>query len=156
MVNPGVKFFEKNSILAWGCCPPDNPGCGWGGKAPPDPLLKRSFVTFDRGGQTGPPRSNDFFFGAAGNTGAARTSGSTSGRTPGRTPADDTGAADDRPTSDEAHVPGQLFSRTIFREHPLFRRQKIIDDPSESLLQENTEVIFDVQKISDVETDIEV
>ena len=27
--------------------------------------LKRSFVTFDRGGQTGPPRSNDFFFGAA-------------------------------------------------------------------------------------------
>ena len=23
--------------------------------------LKRSFVTFDRGGQTGPPRSNDFF-----------------------------------------------------------------------------------------------
>ena len=25
------------------------------------PPLKRSFVTFDRGGQTGPPRSNDFF-----------------------------------------------------------------------------------------------
>ena len=39
------------------------------------PPLKRSFVTFDRGGQTGPPRSNDFFFGAA----------------------DDTRAADDRP-----------------------------------------------------------
>ena len=34
---------------------------GWGGKAPPDPPLKRSFATFDRGGQTGPPRSNDFF-----------------------------------------------------------------------------------------------
>ena len=44
--------------------------------------LKRSFVTFDRGGQTGPPRSNDFFFGAADDTGAARTSGRTSGRTP--------------------------------------------------------------------------
>ena len=42
----------------------------------PDPPLKRSFATFDRGGQTGPPRSNDFFFGAA----------------------DDTGAVDDRPT----------------------------------------------------------
>ena len=40
----------------------------WLGGAPP---LKRSFVTFDRGGQTGPPRSNDFFFGAAGNTRAA-------------------------------------------------------------------------------------
>ena len=26
------------------------------------PPLKRSFVTFDRGGQTGPPRSNDVFF----------------------------------------------------------------------------------------------
>ena len=25
------------------------------------PSLQRSFVTFDRGGQTGPPRSNDFF-----------------------------------------------------------------------------------------------
>ena len=33
--------------------------------------LKRSFVTFDRGGQTGPPRSNDFFFGAVDDTGAA-------------------------------------------------------------------------------------
>ena len=33
--------------------------------------------SFDRGGQTGPPRSNDLFFGAA----------------------DDTGAADDRPTT---------------------------------------------------------
>ena len=47
-------------------------------KAPP----KRSFVTYDRGGQTGggqtgPPRSNDFFFGAADDTRAARTSGRT-------------------------------------------------------------------------------
>ena len=38
-----VKIF-----LAGGHCPPDHP-------------LKRSFVTFDRGGQTGPRRSNDFF-----------------------------------------------------------------------------------------------
>ena len=30
--------------------------------------LKPSFVTFDRGGQTGPPRSNYFFFGAADDT----------------------------------------------------------------------------------------
>ena len=34
------------------------------------PSLKQSFVTFDRGGPTGPPRSNDFFFGAADDTGA--------------------------------------------------------------------------------------
>ena len=72
-------------------------GVVWGGFAPPEPPLKRSFVTFDRGGQTGPPRSNDFFFGAADDMRATRTSGRTSGRTPGRTPADDTGAADDRP-----------------------------------------------------------
>ena len=84
-------------ILAGGCCPPDPPIFGWGGKAPQTTPLKRSFVTFDRGGQTGPPRSNDFFFGAADDTRAAWTSGRTSGRTPGRTPADDTGAADDRP-----------------------------------------------------------
>ena len=58
------------------------------------PHLKQSFVTFDRGGQTGPPRSNDFFFGAADDTRAARTSARTSGQTPSRTPADDTGAAD--------------------------------------------------------------
>ena len=45
----------------------------------------RSSLAFDRGGQTGPPRSNDFFFGAADDTCAAQTSGQTSGRTPGRT-----------------------------------------------------------------------
>ena len=45
------------------------------GFAPPDPPPKRSFATFDQGGQTGPPRANDFSFGAA----------------------DDTRAADDRP-----------------------------------------------------------
>ena len=64
-------------------------GFGWGGKAPPDPPLKRSFVTFDLGGQTGPPLSNDFFFGTADDTRAARTSGRTPGQTPGRSPADD-------------------------------------------------------------------
>ena len=47
--------------------------------------LKRSFVTFDRGGQTGPPRSNDFFFGAA----------------------DDTRAADDRPAGRLAGRPAE-------------------------------------------------
>ena len=60
--------------------PPDPAVFGWGGADPP---LKRSFVTFDRGGQTGPPRSNDFFFGAADDTRAARTSARTFGRTPG-------------------------------------------------------------------------
>ena len=59
-----------------------------------------------------------FFFGAADNTCAARTSVRTPGRMHGRTPADDTGAADDRPTSDDTDVPGQLFSHTIFREFP--------------------------------------
>ena len=69
-------------ILAGVHCPPDPPVFGWGGFAPLDPPLKRSFVTFDRGGQTGPPRSNDFFFGAADDTRVAWTSGRTSGRTP--------------------------------------------------------------------------
>ena len=75
-------FFEKFSVLAGGQRPLDPPAFGWGGKAPPDPPLKRSFVTFDRGGQTGPPRSNDSFFGTADDTRAARTSGRTFGRTP--------------------------------------------------------------------------
>ena len=43
---------------------------------------KRPSLAFDPVGQTGPPRSNDFFFGAADDTCAARTSGRTSGRTP--------------------------------------------------------------------------
>ena len=54
-------FFEKISVLAGGRCPPDPPVFGWGGKAFPDPPLKQSLVTFDRGGQTGLPRSNDLF-----------------------------------------------------------------------------------------------
>ena len=66
------SFFSKK--FGWGALPPD-PWFLAGGVKPPDPPLKRSFVTVDRGGETGPPRSNDFFFGAA----------------------DDTGAADDRP-----------------------------------------------------------
>ena len=72
-------------------------GFGCGGVALQTPPPKRSFLAFDQGGQTGPPRSNAFFFGAA----------------------DDTGAADDRQTSDDTDVPGQLFSHTMFREHPL-------------------------------------
>ena len=63
-------FFENFSVLAGGRCPPDPPVFGWGAKPPQTPP-KRSFVTFDRGGQTGPPRSNDFFFGAADDTRAA-------------------------------------------------------------------------------------
>ena len=67
-------FFQN--IFGWGALPPQTPQFLAGGAKPPQtPPLKRSFVTFDRGGQTGPPRSNDFFFGAA----------------------DDTRASDDRP-----------------------------------------------------------
>ena len=40
---------------------PQTPQFLAGGTKPPQTPLKRSFVTFDRGGQTGPPRSNDFF-----------------------------------------------------------------------------------------------
>ena len=90
------------STVVWGrglggLCPPSQKSGGLGGSAPQTPRflaggakrpqtppLKRSFVTFDRGGQTGPPRSNAFFFGATDDTRAARTSGRTPGRTPGR------------------------------------------------------------------------
>ena len=68
-------FFEKFRFWLGGAAPQRPPVFLGGGKAPPDPLLKRSCLAFDRGGQTGPPRSNAFFFGAV----------------------DDTGAADDRP-----------------------------------------------------------
>ena len=81
-------FSKKKSVLAGGRCPPDPPNFGWGGKAPPDPPPKRSFVTFDRGGQTGPPQSNDFFFGAA----------------------DDTRAADDRPAGRLAGRPSERLA----------------------------------------------
>ena len=53
--------FPKKSILAGRRCPRDPPVFGRGAKAPQTTPLKRSFVTFDRGGQTRPPRSNDFF-----------------------------------------------------------------------------------------------
>ena len=68
-------FFQIFFGFGWGALPPRPPGFWLGGQSPPNSSLKRSFVTFDRGGQTGPPRSNYFFFGAA----------------------DDTRAADDRP-----------------------------------------------------------
>ena len=76
-------FFQN--IFGWGGAAPQTPQfwavLGWGGKAPPEPPLKWSFVTFDRGSQTGPPRSNDLFFSAVDDKGAV----------------DGTGAADDRP-----------------------------------------------------------
>ena len=70
-------------FLAGGRCPTDPPIFGWGGKASPAAPPKRSSAAFDRGGQTGPPRSNAFFVGAVDDTGAV----------------DDMGAADDRPTT---------------------------------------------------------
>ena len=85
------------------------------------PPLKRSFVTFDRGGQTGPPRSNDFFS-------APLTTRVPPGR-PAERPRPN--ARPDarcrhrdgrrrRPSDiDDTDAPGQLFSRTIFREYPL-------------------------------------
>ena len=52
------------------------------------PALKRSSAAFDRGGHTGPPRSNAFFSGAA----------------------DDTGAADDRPAGRPAERPAKRLA----------------------------------------------
>ena len=48
-------------------------------------VTQQSFDTFDRGGQMGPPRSNDFFFGAA----------------------DDTRTADDSPAGRPAERPAE-------------------------------------------------
>ena len=63
-------------VFGWGALPPRPPGFWLGGGAqPPQTPTKRSSLAFDRGGQTGPPRSNAFVFGAA----------------------DDMGTADDRP-----------------------------------------------------------
>ena len=93
-----VTPCQNFSVLAGGAARP--PEFWLGGQSPPRLLPKRSFVTFDRGGQTGPPRSNDFFFGAADDTRAARTSGRTSSRTP----------ADDR---DFCLVQGYLRTETI-------------------------------------------
>ena len=104
-------FFVFSKNFGWGALPPRPPGFWLGGQSPPRPPLKRSFATFDRGGQTGPPRSNDFFFGAADDTRAALTSG----RTPGRTPADDTGASDDRPTSDDTGGAKDNLLRPVIR-----------------------------------------
>ena len=68
---PPVNFLVNFSL---GGAAPQTPWfLAGGGKAPPDPTLKRSFVTFDRGGQTGPPRSN-YFFGAADDTRRRRPS----------------------------------------------------------------------------------
>ena len=58
------KFWKKNRKFfgfGWGELPPRPLGFGRGGKPPPDHPLKRSSLAFDRGGQTGPPRSNAFF-----------------------------------------------------------------------------------------------
>ena len=65
-----VFFFQIFFGFGWGALL-SRPRGFWLGQTPP---LKRSFVTFDRGGQTGPPRSNDFFFGAADDTRRRRPS----------------------------------------------------------------------------------
>ena len=57
-----IYFFRKFSKYFWlGGAAPQTPQFLAGGAKPPQTPPKRSFVTFDRGGQTGPPRSNDFF-----------------------------------------------------------------------------------------------
>ena len=57
------RFFEKFWL---GGAAPQTPRFLTGGAKPPQtPSLKRSSLAFDRGGQTGPPRSNALFFGAA-------------------------------------------------------------------------------------------
>ena len=73
------EFFSKFFDFGWGALPPRPLGFWLGGQSPSRPHQKRSSAAFDRGGQTGPPRSNDFFFGTA----------------------DDAGAADDRPAGPE-------------------------------------------------------
>ena len=77
------RFFEK--FWLGGAAPQTPRFLAGGGKTPPESPLKRSFVTFDQGGQTGPPRSNDFFSGSA----------------------DDTRAADDRPAGRLAGRPAE-------------------------------------------------
>ena len=64
------KFFKNFSVLAGGRCPPDTPVFGWGAKAPPDHPLDG----FSRGAAA--PQTPRAIF-----------------------PSDDTGAADDRPTT---------------------------------------------------------
>ena len=55
---------QNKDILPWSY--PDAAAAG-----PAAPTPKRSSAAFDRGGQTEPPRSNAFFFGAVDDTGAA-------------------------------------------------------------------------------------
>ena len=52
------RFFEN---FGRGVLPPRPPGFWRGGQSSPRPPPKRSSAAFDRGGQTGPPRSNAFF-----------------------------------------------------------------------------------------------
>ena len=60
---PAWQHTQAQHRKFWlGGAAPQTPRFLAGGAKPPQtPPLKRSFVTFDRGGQTGPPRSNDFF-----------------------------------------------------------------------------------------------
>ena len=96
----GIRAVFSESLngfffgFGWGALPPRPPQVLAGGAKPSEtPPPKRSSAAFDRGGQTGPPRSNAFFFGAADDTGAAddrpagRPAGRSAGRTSGRTPA---------------------------------------------------------------------
>ena len=55
-------FFSKNFGFGWGALPPRPSGYSLGGQSPPrHPPPKRSSAAFDRGGQTGLPRSTAFF-----------------------------------------------------------------------------------------------
>ena len=58
--------------FGWGAPPPQTPRIlAEVGKAPPTPTPKRLILAFDRDGQMGPPRSNDFVIDAANDTSAA-------------------------------------------------------------------------------------
>ena len=76
-MRPKIEKKNKKIWFRLGGAAHQTPRILAGGAKPP---LKRSFVTFDRCVQTGPPRSNYFFFGAADE----------------KRPADDTRAVDDR------------------------------------------------------------
>ena len=75
-------------------------GAGGASQTPPE----HSSLAFDRGGQTGPPRSNAFFFGAA----------------------DDMGAVDDRPTT-RSKVYLRHLQNAVIKFLTAISKQKLFD-----------------------------
>ena len=91
-------FVFKKKKIGFGCgaLHPSPPGFWLGGQSPLRPPPKRLSAAFDRGGQTGPPRSNAFF------------------SAPLTTRAPPTTVRDDRPPADAR--PAVAFQETRFLE----------------------------------------